>query len=212
MDTKNIILDKPFEGDNHLPLDFKNQSLEEGEVILWKGVPVVSSSILDIKIQPDLFFAMVGTNAQIIPYLLIFSPILFFSETYAEIIFGAVICSVALMLFLIPDYLLYQKKLGTSYVITSKKVIFNLWSWGKIKTHSIPLSEVIKTKKVDNYDYKNLGSIFISMKYQNLTKFKTPLFISDSKSEIPVLDCIRDADAVFNLLEETISKNKGDEE
>lgn len=202
---KRQILDAPFEEEIKLRVPLE---LSEEETVLWKGIPLMSSSAFD-KYHPK------NLDGKAKKYTLVILAICFglmFSWTFVQniqhvfyTIFTALF--IAFIIF-IPDLHLLLRRKNTRYVLTSERIIFYLWYWGRKSTHYIPLEEVRSVSLSRSIEIPKAGNIYFVTKAMFTPDFYTYDFFNDEKRRRPTLENIKDVEHVNTLLEKAISERK----
>ncbi|MFK7774086.1 MAG: hypothetical protein AB8F94_18180 [Saprospiraceae bacterium] len=169
---KNKILDDIFND------DLRSQ-LEPNEKVTWDGGPTITTytkwSIILGGIAIILFFMNVyfrGMDFSAIVYPL----------------FGAGVAA----------WGLFQSR-KIRYLITDKRIIFQLWKRGKKQFHTIHLDEIKKILITD--EVKNNGTILLQMKKGKIKPFKTHHLQNNTERPHVSLEMIENVEEVAEYIE-----------
>ena len=187
---KNEILDAPFED----TLDF---SLEKGEKILWEGSPTLPTehnlSRNDAKVS-----SWIGRMAR---YLI--SGLLFL---IASIFFGGIIMkiflAVGIVVAFLPDILRGMQRKKTKYIISNRRIIFQLWKLGTLKYYSIPFTEI--KNAIVALETQRDGVIFLAVNNPNRISFDTYNLHSGERRHQPTLEMIHDVKDIAKIIQKGI--------
>ena len=208
MDTKNIILDLPFKGDIRLPLS-------KGETILWEGAPIYNKGVDREKLYPNLpqtLYFRVRDYFIFVIFLYLFmlsfalptgtmNPEMFGGTLAATIVFS--------ILMLLPElYKIFKRKNFTSYILTSKQMIFKFGEKGNEQLHTLPLNQIRNVTINKNSYHPKCGYVVFHLNKNYPLSFQTyDLFSGEMHSKL-TLTMIENVGEVFTLLQSTISKSK----
>ena len=195
---KNLILDTPFNSNIRM-------QLKPNETIIWQGRPSRSLSIFDIGLDFSFILAFVKRGVFVGWFILAF--LIYYNALGLNPISTIVWSMIGILVILAPEFFMMKRKNSTQYILTSEQLIFQLWWFGKKRTHSIPLSNIANVV-ISEKSYNNTGVILIMVKNANQITFNTHDFASNERRHQPTLEMIEDIHTVTDIFQQTIRENR----
>lgn len=163
--------------------DFRSL-LQEDEVVLWEGKPQEGGE--------QTF------NRFIRWFLLLMTIPQFYYRNFTVAIFLFLV----FILGLIKERFESQKRKNTRYLITNKRVLFQLWNKKKKEFHSVPLEDIKRVKSETQFS-KN-GVIYLVLKKGVKANFKTSNLSALGKRSSPTLELIEDPHKIEAIINQEV--------
>ena len=179
--------------------------LTTGECIVWEGVPNPSktSTILEIESKASFYRFDYGHGHPIFITVLFLLLGLFFTYHY-EFLFGFSFLLTGLATLILPEIFKNKRKQNTKYFITSKRIIFELWWYGKKSFHQIEFSN-LQNIIISERENKN-GVIYFVVKNPKTIDFTTYCFSKGERRHQPTFETIENVNEVAQLIREHVTK------
>lgn len=209
---KRVILDAPFDGDILIPM-------EKGETILWEGQPNNQLKIFGRSSYSHAKYSKKNSARFNIAFWIIMSIstflLLFFALLFQELLkkmetvftYLVIVGVISIILFSFRDYLMYKKRNKIKYIITSKKLIFQLLLNKKHNVHILPLDEIEHIQEGIIELSGRRENIFLTIKNppENIGNYE---YIYDKENDKIVLEGLKDVLEIIRILKKAIAKNK----
>jgi len=160
--------------------------LQENETVLWEGKPQEGGEeTFNRFMRWGLFLLTI-------------------QQFYQRNITVAVFLLVVFVLGMIKERFESKKRKNTRYLITNKRVLFQLWKKKKKQFHSIPLKDIkaIKSKT----EFSKTGVIFLELKKGVQVDFKTTNLSALGQRSLPTLELIEDPHKIEALINREVIK------
>lgn len=174
------------------------------EEIIWQGRPqkVFSISAFETDTKFDPIEGYTNAITSILFFTFFFSILFYMKELY--ILMVLVILSGIAML-VVPEILKTRRRKETEYLITSERIIFKLWWYGKTSFHSVKLKDLKNV--IISPQPSGIGTIYLICKRNDLIDFTTYDFNSGEIRHQPTFELIKDCENVGVLLKDLIRKS-----
>lgn len=189
---KNQILDENI-------VDALHKELNKGEKVIWEGHPQRS---VDFSISRGDALISSWLTRLLLTFLLGYTFYLMFLFTFG-IPFLPFVFLFIIIAFAPEVYRIVQRK-KTKYIISNQRVIFNLWTQGVTKIHSIPFSEI--NGVVVNRETEKDGVIHLAVKVPHRIKFDTYNLSTGDKRHQPTLEMIENVEEVASYIRNGIER------
>ena len=177
-----------------------------GESIVWEGAPNpdASISILEIESKESMYRYETGGDHPIL-FVVLFIVTGIFLIYHGTFLSGFTLLSVGLGSIVLPEVLKRKRKENTKYYITSKRIIFELWWYGRKSIHQIEFSNL--RNLIISKGNKNKGTIYLVVRNSKAIDFTTYCFSKGERRHQPTLEMVNNVDKIAQLIRENISKN-----
>ena len=189
---KDQILDEIIVDDFH-------RFLTKGEKVIWEGNPQ-KTGLLNLSRNDSSMYAWIGKMMGGFALWLFFW--IFFFEILLEsgggrIVFKIFIVIAHLVTFIPIIWRIIRRK-KTKYIISDKRVLFQLWKYGRTKYFSIDFDDM-KNVVVVRENQKD-GVIYIGVKNPRGIIFDTYNFNGGERRHQPTLEMIENVEEVANYI------------
>ncbi|MEM6966628.1 MAG: hypothetical protein AAF573_17820 [Bacteroidota bacterium] len=179
-----------------------NKEIQRGEKIIWEGQPQKSldfsfsrsDALVSAWIERMVILGIFGLFALI--SLLIGIDIYTYLKFYITL---------AILVSFIPEALRILQRKKTRYLITNKRIFFQLWHNFKTEFHSIEFDEIKNVVHI--LETKKDGVVFIGVKNPYRIPFDTYNLYSGERRHQPTLEMIENVEEVTRHIHNGIHGN-----
>lgn len=193
---KTQILDTPI-------IENVQDLLTTGESIVWKSEPQVSNTIPLLETGDS---GIPGARLNVFGIVLFLFAWSIYTFIYSNAILGIFYFISSLTTFFLPQVLKKKRRQHTKYFITSERIIFKLWWYGKTTYHQIPFSELKNIIVTEDASRDDIGTIYFVVKNPQAINFTTHNFRNSERRHQPTFELVENVNEVAQLIRENFSK------
>jgi len=176
--------------------------LTTGESIVWKGSPNPNRS--NAILEGDDGSGIPGHRMNALGIVLSLFFLSIYGFLFLNFTTGFIFLFTSLTSFFLPEILKKKRKENTKYHITSKRIIFELWWYGKKSIHQIELSNL--RDMIISEGERNKGTIYFVVKNPQAIDFITYCFRKGERRHQPTFEMVDNVNEVAQLIRENFSK------